>query len=167
MNTVSNSAAKRSLIALLIAVITVTAGIAIWQTIEIRRTEQSDEPASRQSVLTVAVSTTKALLSYTPANVEMHLTSNYQLLTGEFRDSYTDLTRDVVIPGAKEKDITATAEVPAAGVESITAARAVVIAFINQTVTVGTEPAKDTASTVRIGMRKVNDRWLIESFEPL
>ena len=36
------------------------------------------------------------------------------LLTGDFRDSYTSLTNDVVIPGAKQKQISAVATVPAA-----------------------------------------------------
>jgi Mce-associated membrane protein len=35
-------------------------------------------------------------------------------LTGEFKDSYTSLTHDVVIPGSKQKHISAVANVPTA-----------------------------------------------------
>jgi len=38
------------------------------------------------------------------------------LLTGTFRDSYTSLTKDVVIPGAKQKQISAEASVSGGGV---------------------------------------------------
>ena len=38
--------------------------------------------------------------------------------------------------------------------------------FVNQTVTVGTGVPTDTASSVRITLDKVGDRWLISEFEP-
>jgi Mce-associated membrane protein len=86
------------------------------------------------------------LLSYSPDNVESQLTSAATLTTGAFHDSYTRLIEDVVIPGAKEKTITATAVVPAVAVESLTATTATMIVFINQTVTVGSATPEDTAS---------------------
>ena len=60
------------------------------------------------------------------------------LLTGDFRDSYTSLTNDVVIPGAKQKQISAVATVPAVASVSADPRHAVVLVFVNQTVIVGT-----------------------------
>ncbi|PRC52010.1 hypothetical protein C6A85_61100, partial [Mycobacterium sp. ITM-2017-0098] len=77
---------------------------------------------------------TIALLSYRPESVEQQLGAARELLTGEFRDSYTSLTNDVVIPGAKEKQIAAIASVPAAASVSATPEEAVVLLFVNQTV---------------------------------
>lgn len=71
-------------------------------------------------------------------------------LTGEFKDSYTSLTHDVVIPGSKQKHISAVANVPAAASMSASADHAVVLVFVNQTVTVGNDPPTDTASNVRV-----------------
>jgi Mce-associated membrane protein len=77
------------------------------------------------------------------------------------------LTNDVVIPGAKQKQISATATVPAAGSVSADADRAVVMVFVNQTVIVGKDAPTDTASAVRISMEKVDNRWLISGFDPI
>lgn len=108
-----------------------------------------------------------ALLSYTPGTVEAQLTAARDRLTGEFRDSYTSLTDDVVIPGAKQKQMSAVASVPAAASVSATPEKAVVLVFVDQTVTVGNEPPVATASSVRITLDKVGDRWLISQFDPV
>ncbi len=110
---------------------------------------------------------TIALLSYTPDTVEQQLSAARDLLTGEFRDSYTSLTNDVVIPGAKEKQISAIATVPAAASVSATPDKAVVLLFVNQTVTVGPDVPTDTASSVRVTLEKDGDRWLISQFDPV
>src|ERR1700730_4942359 len=54
------------------------------------------------------------MLSYQPDTVEKDLAVARDQLTGAFRDSYTSLTRDVVVPGAKDKQVPAVATVPAA-----------------------------------------------------
>jgi Mce-associated membrane protein len=110
---------------------------------------------------------TVALLSYRPETVEQQLGAARDLLTGEFRDSYTSLTNDVVIPGAKEKQISAIASVPAAASVSATPEEAVVLLFVNQTVTVGPDAPTDTASSVRVTLEKDGDRWLISKFDPV
>lgn len=114
-----------------------------------------------------AKDTTIALLSYQPDTVEQQLGAARDLLTGEFRESYTALTNDVVIPGAKEKQIAAVASVPAAASVSATPSEAVVLVFVNQTVSVGQDPPTDTASSVRVTLEKVGDRWLISKFDPV
>ena len=70
--------------------------------------------------LQAAKDSTIAMLSYKPDTVEQQLGAARDLLTGDFRDSYTSLTHDVVIPGAKEKQISAVATVPAAASVSAT-----------------------------------------------
>jgi Mce-associated membrane protein len=73
----------------------------------------------------------------------------------------------VVIPGAKQKQISAVASVPAAASVSANPREAVVLVFVNQTVTVGGDAPTDTASSVRITLEKVGDRWLISKFDPV
>lgn len=127
-----------------------------------------DSDAARDKSMQAAKDSTVALLSYKPDTVEQQLTAARDRLTGEFRDQYTELTTNVVIPGAKQKQISAVASVPAAASVSANPGQAVVLLFVNQTVTVGTGgvPA-DTASSVRITLDKVGERWLISKFEPV
>jgi Mce-associated membrane protein len=122
--------------------------------------------ASTQSMQTAAESTI-AMLSYRPDTVEKDLTAARDRLTGQFKDAYTGLTNDVVMPGAKQKHISAVATVPAAASVSATENHAVVLVFVNQTIIIGNDPPTDTASTVRVTLDKVHGRWLISQFDPV
>ena len=146
-------------VALLLAA---AAGFLKWQDNSVRNAE-----IARIESVQAARDSTIALLSYKPDTVEQQLGAARDLLTGDFRDSYTSLTNDVVIPGAKEKQISAVATVPAAASVSADPNHAVVLVFVNQTVVVGTEAPTDTASSVRIGLDKIDGRWLISKFDPV
>jgi Mce-associated membrane protein len=126
-----------------------------------------DSNVASDQAMQAAKDSTVALLSYKPDTVEQQLTAARDRLTGEFRNQYTDLTNNVVIPRAKQKQISAVASVPAAGSVSANPAHAVVLLFVNQTVTVGNGVPTDTASSVRITVDKIGDRWLISQFEPV
>lgn len=110
---------------------------------------------------------TIAMLSYKPDTVERDLGAARDRLTGSLRDSYTSLINEVVIPGARQKQVTSVATVAAASSVSATADRAVVLVFVDQTITMGTEPPSNTASSVRVRLDKINNRWLIAQFEPV
>ena len=123
--------------------------------------------AARVESVQAAIDSTVALLSYRPDTVEKDLDAAKSRLTGTFLDAYTSLTHDVVIPGAKQKQISAVATVPAAASTSATATRAVVLLFVNQTVMVGQSAPTNTASSVRVTLDKVGGRWLIAQFDPV
>lgn len=146
-------------VALLLAL---AAGFLKWQDSSVRDTEV----ASAESVR-AATDGTVALLSYRPDSVDKDLTAARDRLTGNFRDSYTSLTNDVVIPGAKQKQISAVATVPAAASVSANENHAVVLVFVNQTAIVGQDAPSDTASTVKVTLEKVGGRWLISGFDPI
>lgn len=110
---------------------------------------------------------TVAILSYTSDKVEQQLNDARNLLSGGFRDSYSGLINDVVIPGAKQKQISAVATVPAASVISAQPNHAVVLVFVNQTVVVGADAPTATASSVRVTLDKSGGKWLISAFEPV
>ena len=125
----------------------------------------SKSPA--REAMQAAKDSTAALLSYKPDTVQEQLSAARDLLTGDFRDSYTSLTNDVVIPGAKQKQISAVATVPASALVSADTHRAVVLVFVNQTVIVGQDAPTDTASSVRVTLDKIGNRWLISKFDPV
>jgi len=123
--------------------------------------------AARVESVQAATDGTVALLSYRPDTVETDLDAAKSRLTGTFLDAYTKLTHDLVIPGAKQKQISAVATVPAAASTSATATHAVVLLFVNQSVIVGRDAPTNTASSVRVTLDKVDGRWLISQFDPV
>jgi Mce-associated membrane protein len=142
--------------------ITSTAGYLKWQEAVLRE----DLAAHPQSVQ-AAVDGTVALLSYRSETVAKDLDAAKSRLTGKFLDAYTSLTRDVVIPGAKQKQISAKATVAAAALTSETASHAAVLLFVNQTVIVGQTAPTNTASSVRVTLDNIDGRWLISQFDPV
>jgi Mce-associated membrane protein len=138
------------------------AGYLKWMDNSVRNSQ-----VARDESMQVAKDSTVALLSYKPDTVEKQLGDARNLLTGDFRDSYTSLTTDVVIPGAKQKQISAVATIPAAAAVSANPNHAVVLLFVNQTVIVGQDAPTDSASSVRVTLDKVDGRWLISKFDPV
>lgn len=127
---------------------------------------RSSEVARIESVQ-AAKDSTIAMLSYQPDSVEADLAAAQDLLTGDFRDAYIELTNDVVIPGAKEKRISTVASVPGAASVTVTPNHAVVLVFVNQSAIVGSDAPTDTASSIRVTLDKVDGRWLISGFDPI
>ena len=123
---------------------------------------------ARTESMRIAGEDAVAMLSYSPDTAEKQLSAARDRLTGDFKDAYTALTRQVVIPGAKEKRISAVAKVNAAASVSATATHAVVLLFVDQTVTVGDGGTPtDTQPVVRVTLEKVDGRWLVSHFDPV
>jgi len=127
----------------------------------------SDSDTARIESVQAATDGTIKLLSYHPDTVERDLGSARDLLSGSFRDSYSSLTNDVVIPGARQKQISAVATVPGATSMSANRDHAVVLVFVNQTVIVGKDAPSSTTSAVKVTLDKSDGRWLITDFTPV
>jgi Mce-associated membrane protein len=138
------------------------AGFAKWQDSSARASQ-----TARIESVAAAKDSTIALLSYKADTVEKELDAAKSRLTGTFKDSYSQLINDVVIPGAKQQHVSTTATVPAAASVSATPDHAVTLLFVNQTATVDKSPPTDTTSSVRVTLDKVGGRWLISGFEPV
>ena len=91
------------------------AGFLRWQDSSHRAVD-----AARVESMAAARDATVAILSYKADSVEQDLHSARDRLTGSFLDSFTDLVDKVVIPGAREKNISAAARVPAVASVSAT-----------------------------------------------
>ncbi len=128
---------------------------------------ERDAAVARVESVQAATQATIALLSYRPDTVQRDLEAARSRLTGNFLNAYTQLTQDVVIPGAQQKQISAVATVPAAGAVSASASHAVVLLFVNQTIVVGQDAPTSTASNVRVTLDRINGRWLISRFDPI
>ena len=143
-------------------VIAVGAGFLKWQDAWVR----GSRVAGIESVA-AAKDSTIALLSYQPDTVDKELKAARDRLTGSFKDSYTQLIQDVVIPGAKKQHISAVATVPAAASVSATPKHAVALLYVDQTVVVGNDAPTDTSSIVRVTLDRTGGRWLISGFDPI
>ena len=143
-------------------VIAVGAGFLKWQDGWVR----GSRVAGIESVA-AAKDSTIALLSYQPDTVDKELKAARDRLTGSFKDSYTQLIQDVVIPGAKKQHISAVAVVPAAASVSATPKHAVALLYVDQTVVVGNDAPTDTSSIVRVTLDRTGGQWLISGFDPI
>lgn len=137
-------------------------GFLKWQDNSYREAGQ----ASAES-LRAATDSTIALLSYKPDTVQKDLEAARGRLTGTFLNAYTQLTREVVIPGSRQKQISAMASVPAAASVRATADHAVVLLFVDQSIVIGQDAPTSTASSVRVTLEKVGGQWLISQFDPV
>lgn len=146
----------------LVLLLTTAAGFLKWRDLSVRAVA-----AASSASMQAATDGTITLLSYRADTVEKDLEAARGRLTGSFLNAYTSLTNEVVIPGAKQKQISAVATVPAAATISTSSSHAVVLLFVNQTLTIGQNTPTNTASSVRVSLDKVGSRWLISGFDPV
>lgn len=146
-----------------LALVLVIAGIWLsWDTSSRRDAQRSGEEATAAARDSIVV-----MLSYQPDTADKSLNDARSRLTGQFLDAYTQLIQTVVVPSAKKDRISAVAKVPATSVMSAEQDRAVVLAFVDQTLTEGNKPPTLTTSSVRVSMEKVDGHWLIAGFDPV
>jgi Mce-associated membrane protein len=129
-------------------------------------TARESRTAAEESIRAASDSTI-AILSYKPETVDQDLKAAADRLAEPFRQQYTQLVTDVVAPGAKQQHISAVATVPAAASVWATGKQAVVLVFVDQTTTIGTDAPTQSTSSVRVSLNKVDGRWLITQFDPV
>jgi Mce-associated membrane protein len=123
--------------------------------------------AAADESIRAASDSTIAILSYKPETVDQDLKAAADRLAEPFRQQYTQLVTDVVAPGAKQQHISAVATVPAAASVWATGKQAVVLVFVDQVTTIGTDAPTQSTSSVRVSLNKVDGRWLITQFDPV
>jgi len=139
-----------------------TAGYLKWED-----SSRRDADRARIESVSAARDSTVALLSYRAATADKDLGAARDRLTGAFLDAYTQLINGVVIPEAKKENMSASGEVLGAASVSAEPDHAVVLVMVNQTTTVAAQKPTATASSVRVTLDKVGDRWLISGFDPV
>jgi Mce-associated membrane protein len=155
-------------IILLAVALTASAGSAAWLYFSQYRPDQETDPAAAQIALDAAKTGTIALLSYSPESLDRDFASAKSHLTGDFLSYYTQFTEQIVTPAAKQKSVKTTASVVRAAVAELHPDSAVVLVFINQNTTSKENPdGAFAASSVKVGLKKINGSWLISSFDPV
>ena len=126
-----------------------------------------ESSTARTESVKAAEAATVAMLSYTPDAIDRQLGAARNLLTGDFKKRYTDLIDGAVIPTAKQRMVTAVATVPAAAVISAEPTHAVLVVYVDQTVTIGRQAPTKNVSSVRETMDQIDGTWLVSAFDPI
>jgi Mce-associated membrane protein len=119
-------------------------------------------------VVGAASSGVATILSYDYRHLDADFASAERLLTPHFRKQYDDTTAKGVKPLAAKYKAISSADVSAAGVVDAGHDRAVVLVFVNQTVTNSqlAAPRLDR-SRIDVTLVRSNGRWLIDKLTTL
>jgi len=160
---------RRYLSAILVAVVLLaSAGVAGWLYYYQYRVDQQTNSEAANVALDAAKNGTVALLSYSPDSLDKDFANAKSNLTGDFLSYYTNFTEQIVTPAAKEKQVKTAASVVRAAVSEIHPDSAVVLLFVNQVTTSKENPdGAFAASSVKVGLKKIDGRWLISAFDPV
>lgn len=129
-------------------------------------TRNDAEQAGAEAVA-AARESIEAMGSYQPATAEQNLTAARDRLTGAFLEAYTQAIQTVAIPNAKAKKMSSAVSVPVAGVVSAEPDRAVLLAYVDQTLTVAGQAPVANPARYRVTVEKVDGRWLIAGFDQI
>jgi Mce-associated membrane protein len=160
---------RRNVGAILVAVaLLASAGVAGWLYFYQYRVDQQTDADAANVALDAAKNGTVALLSYSPDTIDKDFANAKSNLTGDFLSYYTQFTEQIVTPAAKEKQVKTAASVVQAAVSDIQPDSATVLVFVNQVTTSKENPdGSFAASSVKVGLKKVDGRWLINTFDPV
>jgi Mce-associated membrane protein len=159
---------KRLSAIVLTVVLLASAGVAAWLYFFEYRVDQQTDAEARAVALDAAQGGTVALLSYSPETLDKDFAAAKSHLTGDFLNYYTQFTEQIVTPAAKQKQVKTSAAVVQSAVSDLKPDSAVVLVFVNQNTTSKENPdGAFAASAVKVGMTKIDGRWLINAFDPV
>jgi Mce-associated membrane protein len=160
---------RRLLVPLVLAALLLaSAGLASWAYLTQFRPDQQTDATVAANTIKAASDGTVALLSYSPDTLDKDFAAAKTHLTGDFLNYYNQFTQDIVTPAAKQKSVKTSATVVRAAVAELKPESASVLVFLNQTTTSKENvDGSFTASSVKVGLTKLNGAWLISSFDPV
>jgi Mce-associated membrane protein len=153
-------------VVVLAVVAAVTVALAGWVVSRVSSVNAVD--GTRADVVGAATSGVATVLSYDYRHLDTDFAHAQGLLTAKFRKQYDDTTAKGVRPLAAKYKAISSADVSAAGVVEAGRDRAVVLVFVNQTVTNSqlTAPRLDR-SRIKVSLVRSNGRWLIDKLTTL
>lgn len=132
------------------------------------RIDQQTNDAAAASAVRAASEATVSLLSYKPDTLQADLAAAKSHLTGEFRDYYSQFSDEILMPAARDREVTTSASVVRAANAEIHSNTAKVLVFVNQTTTSRERPEPaQSASSVMVSLTKIDGRWLMSAFDPI
>ena len=147
--------------------IVVLAGLSLFFWIEHRSSEQVND--ARPAALAAARTGATAILTYRADTAQADVDATQRLLTGGFADEYRSLARTDVLPAARDRGLSSSVNISGVSLTSIEKDNAEALVFVTQQVASQQQNEKPTttATAVRVGLVRQDDRWLIDSFQPI
>jgi Mce-associated membrane protein len=166
---VSGRHAERLAVVACLAVVAIAAST-LMALAAVRISHRHEIDRARHDAVTAARSSLATVLSYDYRHLNTDFADAETLLTANFRKKYVKTTASVVEPLAAKYRATTTAVIApgAAGAVTVSADRAVVLVFVNQTVTNSrlAAPRLDR-SRIDVTLVRSGGRWLIDDLEPV
>ena len=154
--------------AILVLLLLISGGAAAWMYYNRFQPNQHTDPSVARAVVSAASDGTVALLSYSPESLDKDFATAKSHLSGDFLSYYNQFTEQIVAPAAKEKSLKTTAHVMGAAVSELHPNSAVVLVYVDQSITSKDRPdPTEDASSVLVSMTRVNGNWLITKFDPI
>ncbi|KAA0120108.1 hypothetical protein [Mycolicibacterium sp. P9-22] len=152
----------------LVVLLAITGGVTAWLYVSQYKPDQATGTAAADTALAAAKDGTVALLSYSPETLNEDFSNAKTHLTGDFLNYYNQFTEQIVTPAATKKSVKTSAAIVNAAVAELHPESAVVLVFLNQTTTSTENPdGSFSTSAVKVGLTRVDDDWLISSFDPV
>ncbi|MFZ2175661.1 MAG: hypothetical protein WAW17_16810 [Rhodococcus sp. (in: high G+C Gram-positive bacteria)] len=123
---------------------------------------------TRQQALAQATQLVPDILSYDFNTVDEHFTDSLEHLGGDFRTQFESVSKDVIIPSAKERQVITAATVVESSIVSASPDGATVLMFLNQSTTSTDNPApKLDGSRVQVSLHRDGESWQITEMSPV
>jgi Mce-associated membrane protein len=160
---------RRLLLPVALAVLLLAStGVATWAYLSMYRPDQQTDGAAAARVVQAATEGTVSLLSYAPDSMDKDFANAKSHLTGDFLKYYSQFTQDIVTPAVKTKAVKTSAAVVRSALSELQPDSAEVVLYVNQTTQSKENPdGAFAASSVKVGLIKVGNDWLISKFDPV
>jgi Mce-associated membrane protein len=159
---------SRALTVVLAVLLVAASGLAAWLYVFQYRPDQQSDAVVAGKVVKAASDGTVAILSYKPDTAQNDFVNAKSHLTGGFLSYYNQFASQILTPAVRQKAVRTTAVVVKSAISQMQSNSAVVLLFVNQSTSSSQNPEPTmTASSVKVGLKKVDDVWLISSFDPV
>jgi len=129
---------------------------------------ESRAQRTQDTALAAARDSTIQVLSYNSATLDADLARSRTLISGGFAAKFEELATSVIVPAVRQQSLSTKATVVRAAVIDAQPDLVRALLFVNQTTTLGGQPAPHNATNqVRVTMTWTNGKWLISDMQPL
>jgi Mce-associated membrane protein len=158
---------RRMLVPIVLAAVALGSAVAVavlgWQAFSDGRAQRSQDAA-----LDAARTGTTQVLSYDSKTLDADLARSRGLISGAFAAKFEELASGVIVPAVQQQSLATKATVARSAVIDAQPDQVTALLFVNQSTTVGADPAAHTASNqVRVTMTLADGHWLISDLQPL
>ncbi|WP_051579444.1 hypothetical protein [Pseudonocardia acaciae] len=163
-------AIRRAVVVLAVLALAAAVAVAVlgWQAFT-----QASAQGDRDAALEAARTSTAAVLSYDSKTLDADLAKARASVSGDFAAKFNELTNAVIVPAARQQELSAKATVLRAALidngtdPTARPDRFQALVFVNQATTVIGQPQpRVTGTPLKVTLTKVDGAWLITDLQP-